>query len=137
MNSWKYFQFLAFSLGFHVDKDTSVLINIQYINHSPELWESPLEFKPSRFVSKSEDGSSLQIKKPSHFLPYSLGCRSCPGFGMFDILTPFLIANLVMNFKISSDQSEDEMRKLGLCNFLSMKHDHFFSLNLEQRNNND
>ncbi|XP_074599736.1 cytochrome P450 307a1-like [Brevipalpus obovatus] len=116
--------------GYRVEKGTNVLVNVQYINHSPDLWESPLEFKPSRFLIPSEDGSSVQIRKPSFFLPYSLGCRSCPGFGMFEAQAFFIVANLLRKFQLSTSYSHQEMQKRGLCNFSSMKQADFFSLNL-------
>ncbi|XP_074604227.1 cytochrome P450 307a1-like [Brevipalpus obovatus] len=117
--------------GYRVDKGTSVLVNAQYINHSPDLWESPLEFKPSRFLIPSEDGSGVQIKKPPFFLPYSLGRRSCPGFGIFESLAPFVVANLLKKFQVSTSYNRHEMEKRGLCNFSSMKHGNFFALSLK------
>ncbi|KAL0410030.1 UNVERIFIED_CONTAM: cytochrome [Sesamum latifolium] len=37
-------------MGYHIPKDTQLLVNAWAIGRDPERWEDPLSFKPERFL---------------------------------------------------------------------------------------
>lgn len=109
---------------------TAIILNIHHLHHSPEYWKFPDKFYPNHFLS--DDGDRLE--SPPAFLPYGFGVRSCPGYGLFDSVASFLVANFVNKFQIEPNCGPQEMASRGLRDMLSMKTDNFFSLNLKKRN---
>ncbi|XP_072200333.1 cytochrome P450 2J6-like [Excalfactoria chinensis] len=61
-------------LGFHIPKDTIVLVNIDSVLSDPEKWETPDQFNPEHFLDK--DGNFVHREA---FLPFSIGQRACMG----------------------------------------------------------
>lgn len=80
--------------GYFVEKDTVVFFNNYNLCMSPKLWDEPEKFKPDRFV---KDG---QVVKPEHFLPFSVGRRSCMGYKIIQYVSFSIIANVLNHFNI-------------------------------------
>ncbi|KAM0027693.1 putative 3,9-dihydroxypterocarpan 6A-monooxygenase [Helianthus debilis subsp. tardiflorus] len=61
--------------GYHIPANTTTLVNVWSLGRDPAHWESPLEFRPERFVGKQLD------VRGQHFnlLPFGSGRRMCPG----------------------------------------------------------
>ncbi|PRD17723.1 UNVERIFIED_CONTAM: Cyp18a1 [Trichonephila clavipes] len=53
--------------GYFIPKDTHVLPNLFAIHMDPNLWDSPEEFNPGRFLVNG------RVVKPSFFMPFSVG----------------------------------------------------------------
>lgn len=64
--------------GIFIPKDTRLLYNIYAVNHDPELWTDPEEFRPERFLEPTT-GKLLATEKMPPLLSFGLGPRSCPG----------------------------------------------------------
>ncbi|XP_046394610.1 methyl farnesoate epoxidase-like [Ischnura elegans] len=60
--------------GYHIPKGAAVVFNIYGLHHDPNLWESPEEFKPERFLPENENGIV-----PGSFIPFGAGKRKCLG----------------------------------------------------------
>ena len=68
--------------GYDISEKTRLLINVWAISRDPNNWESPLEFKPERFLSEDGSGNINQLDvrgQNFHFLPFGSGRRGCPG----------------------------------------------------------
>ena len=62
--------------GCHIPKDTTLLINLWSLHHNPQIWDSPNDFRPPRFLDK--DGNFVP-PTADRFHPFSAGRRGCFG----------------------------------------------------------
>jgi len=78
---------------YKIPKNTNVVIPIYVLQRSEEFWDSPLEFRPSRF----EDRALLKSYK---YLPFSRGPRRCVGelFSMTEMV--LIIRDVIKRYKI-------------------------------------
>lgn len=95
--------------GHRVKKDTIVFINNHFLNMSEELWAHPETYDPSRFL----DGRTGAFKKPEHFQPFSMGRRSCMGYKIVQIVSFFIVANLIKNYTFEETAGNPEYQ-LGM-----------------------
>ena len=61
--------------GYRVPKDTVVLVHLKAVHEDPSCWENPLAFNPHRHI----DSNGQLITNSGNWLPFSAGCRVCPG----------------------------------------------------------
>ncbi|CAG7721846.1 unnamed protein product [Allacma fusca] len=61
-------------LGFFIPKDTLLIQNLWGIQHDPEVWDEPEEFRPERFL----DGSG-RFQKNENLVIFGPGKRTCLG----------------------------------------------------------
>lgn len=60
--------------GYHIEKETNLLIPIWHFHHSEKYWDEPLKFKPERFAPERRN----QIDRFVYF-PFGGGPRLCIG----------------------------------------------------------
>ncbi|KAL3289710.1 hypothetical protein HHI36_023110 [Cryptolaemus montrouzieri] len=82
--------------GYAVNKGTIIFINNYELNVGEAYWEEPKKFKPERFISS--DGN---IIKPTHFIPFSTGKRTCIGQKLVQYFCFVVLATLVQHFDIT------------------------------------
>jgi len=80
--------------GYYIPKNTQLIVNAWGMQRDPNVWESPLEFNPDRFVGSSVDilGSSFQV------IPFGAGRRICAGMSMGLLMVQFILATLLHSF---------------------------------------
>ncbi|XP_074596370.1 cytochrome P450 307a1-like [Brevipalpus obovatus] len=83
--------------GFDIPKGSAMLINLPRIHRSTKLWNEPEHFRPERFLQSTADGT-MELIKPPNFIPFGLGPRSCPGYGLHKATCGMVIANLIRKF---------------------------------------
>ena len=64
--------------GYRIPAGTQVLGNIYSIHHDPNLWDSPHEYIPERFLPQP-DGSMSPALTGNAYIPFGTGHRRCPG----------------------------------------------------------
>ncbi|PON33578.1 Cytochrome P450, E-class, group I [Parasponia andersonii] len=80
--------------GFHVPKNSRVVINIWTIGRDPNVWTEPEKFFPERFV-----GSSIDIRgRDFQLIPFGSGRRGCPGLQLGLTVVRLVLAQLVHCF---------------------------------------
>ncbi|XP_065339920.1 cytochrome P450 307a1-like [Cloeon dipterum] len=91
--------------GFTIEKGTVVFLNNFELNTSTEYWGHPDEFRPERFVV---DGS---LVKPSHFIPFSTGKRTCIGSKLVQSFSFATLVSIMQNFDVSAGEGSLELPK--------------------------
>lgn len=112
--------------GYGVLKDTIVFINNFELNTSEKLWDNPKVFNPERFLetvpankvrkeAPPNAPSVLRVKKNiPHFLPFSVGKRTCIGQNLVRCFTFLMLSNILENFDVSSD-NPDSIKMYPAC----------------------
>ncbi|KAL0296166.1 UNVERIFIED_CONTAM: Flavonoid 3'-monooxygenase [Sesamum radiatum] len=83
--------------GYTVPKKSMVFINLPWIQKDPSIWDSPLEFKPERFLHDTKkypfNGNSF------NYLPFGSGRRICAGMPLAEKMVMYLLASLLHSFE--------------------------------------
>ena len=64
--------------GYRIPVGAQVLGNIYSIHHDPDVWDSPHDYIPERFLPQA-DGSPSPALTGNAFIPFGTGHRRCPG----------------------------------------------------------
>ncbi|KAI5636801.1 cytochrome p450 domain-containing protein [Phthorimaea operculella] len=143
--------------GYGVEKGTIVFINNYELNTSEKYWEHPEKFDPTRFLErsklrvrrKSQCDSGMEsdeertgpIDKTKevekevysvkrnipHFLPFSIGKRTCIGQTMVTTMSFVMFANIIQEFDVAAVSPEDLKQKVA-CVALPKDTYHFHML---------
>lgn len=84
-------------LGYHIQKEAQILVNVWAIGRDPNTWIDPLEFKPERFF----DPNMQQVDyKGQHFelIPFGSGRRMCPAIPLASRLLPLALGSVLLSF---------------------------------------
>ncbi|OAY50860.1 cytochrome P450 CYP82D47 [Manihot esculenta] len=102
--------------GYHVPKNTWLMVNVWKIQRDPRVWPDPAEFKPERFLTthKNVDVWSQNFE----LLPFGGGRRGCPGASHSLHMIHLTLATLLHAFEISTptDAAIDMTPGIGLTN---------------------
>ncbi|CAG4969368.1 unnamed protein product [Colias eurytheme] len=130
--------------GYGVEKGTIVFINNYELNTSTKYWNEPEKFDPSRFLEKTKirvrrnslcdsgmesdsertgpidkskemEKEVVSVKKNiPHYLPFSIGKRTCIGQTMVTTMSFVMFANIVQEFDVAA-VSKDDLRQKPAC----------------------
>jgi cytochrome P450 len=115
---------------FDIPEKTAVAINQYAIMRDPELWDSPDEFRPERFLvsPKERDDSELDQNESKgqnfQYVPFGSGRRRCPGSNLATILLNTSIAAMVQCFdwKVGDGDEGKVNMEVGAGMSLPMAH---------------
>lgn len=104
---------------FGVTKGTIVFINNYELNTSEKYWDNPKTFNPNRFLETIHDSKSnkdvLTVRKNiPHFLPFSIGKRTCIGQNLVRGFSFIMLANILQRYDVSS-KNLDEIKVQPAC----------------------
>nr|GMD89094.1 cytochrome P450 CYP82D47-like [Ipomoea batatas] len=101
---------------FHVPKDTWLFFNVWKLQRDPQVWSSPLEFKPERFIDCNKEIDVLG--RDFELIPFGVGRRICPGITSALQILHLVLANLLHSFELSniSNEAIDMTEMAGLTN---------------------
>ncbi|KAI3899959.1 hypothetical protein MKW92_034882 [Papaver armeniacum] len=103
-------------LGYHIPAATRLMVNISKVQRDPQVWTSPSEFKPERFLTSGEVDVSRDHS--FQFMPFGGGRRSCPGQSLSLQVVHLALARLIhgFEFKTPSGTPTDMTESPGLTN---------------------
>lgn len=80
--------------AWRVPAGTTAMVNMWAITHDPNIWNSPFDFRPERFLDMDVDvrGSDLRLA------PFGGGRRVCPGKGLGLVTVHLWVAKLLHHF---------------------------------------
>jgi cytochrome P450 len=84
--------------GREFPKDITFGIYTPAVHRDEEIWESPLEFKPERFMKQTNY---------SHLMSFSFGKRNCIGFRFAEIEGTVILCTLIQKFSIQFKEGID------------------------------
>ena len=90
--------------GYHIPKDTTVIVNLWSLHHDPDIWDDPNDFKPQRFL---DDDGNFVPPRADLFLPFSGGRRVCIGESLARIELFLVLARLLHSFKFENPPACD------------------------------
>ncbi|CAN1291295.1 Cytochrome P450 71A1 [Linum perenne] len=80
--------------GYDIPQGMMVMINLWAIMRDPEVWDTPEEFVPDRFLNDHVDFKGQTGK----FVPFGAGRRLCPGMNLALVEVELVAANLLYWF---------------------------------------
>eukprot|EP01133_Synstelium_polycarpum_P017236 gene17236-20541_t len=86
--------------GVFIPQGTQMIMNIYALHHDPALWPDPEVFKPERFLGCDPQQYS------DKYIPFGCGPRSCIGRTLSEDEIFLASANILLNFKLSSQTGE-------------------------------
>ncbi|OAY39660.1 iridoid oxidase [Manihot esculenta] len=87
-------------MGYHIPKDTQVLVSAWAMGRDPDSWEDPLSFKPERFL-----GSNIDYKGQNYeLIPFGSGRRICVGVLLAQRVVVLSLAALIHCFDWEFDK---------------------------------
>ncbi|KAK4365246.1 hypothetical protein RND71_016604 [Anisodus tanguticus] len=99
--------------GYTIPEGTKVLLNVYAIHRDPQVWESPLDFQPERFLNSTNlDYAGNNMK----YLPFGSGRRVCAGLPLAEKMLMFILASLLHSFdwKLPEGKKIDLSEGFGL-----------------------
>ncbi|KAJ4955601.1 hypothetical protein NE237_012384 [Protea cynaroides] len=98
--------------GYHVSKDTILLMNIWKLQRDPNVWSDPDEFRPERFLTTHAE---IDFKTQQHeYIPFSAGRRICPGITFVTQVFHLALARLLHGFAVMCHLHESVDMREGL-----------------------
>ncbi|XP_020110028.1 cytochrome P450 CYP73A100-like [Ananas comosus] len=88
--------------GYTIPAGSKVVVNAWWLANNPELWQSPEEFRPERFLEEEGvvDAAVGGGRVDFRFLPFGMGRRSCPGIVLALPILGIVIGRLVAGFEM-------------------------------------
>jgi len=84
--------------GYFFPKDTILIHNVYYIDHDPEIWGDPEQFRPNDFWAQKEKHSRNMA-----LMPISTGKRQCLGETMARDTLFLFSTNVFQRFTVEFD----------------------------------
>ncbi|KAJ6362929.1 hypothetical protein OIU78_003173 [Salix suchowensis] len=81
-------------MGYHIPKNTQVLVNAWAIGRDPDAWDDPSCFMPERFIGTKVDYRGQHLE----FIPFGAGRRICAGLPLAHRVLHLILGSLLHHF---------------------------------------
>ncbi|KAF8369967.1 hypothetical protein HHK36_031980 [Tetracentron sinense] len=87
--------------GYVIPRNAIVNFMVAEMGWDPKVWEDPMEFKPERFLSSTDGEEVFDVtgSREIKMMPFGVGRRMCPAFGLAMLHLEYFLANLVREFE--------------------------------------
>ncbi|KAK6166507.1 hypothetical protein SNE40_023175 [Patella caerulea] len=102
--------------GIHIPRDTTVMIPIYSVQHDPENYEDPEEFRPERF-----DPATKKESNPVTFLAFGYGPRLCIGMRLAMVETKIALVYALRKVRFVKCSKTPEKLEYSNVGILSTK----------------
>ncbi|KAL3725386.1 hypothetical protein ACJRO7_030411 [Eucalyptus globulus] len=96
--------------GYVIPKDWTINFNVAEMGRDPEVWEDPMAFKPERFLNYGggeAGGFDITGSREIKMMPFGVGRRMCPAYGLAMLHLEYFVANLVWLFQWQTVADEE------------------------------
>ena len=104
---------------FVLEKGATIMVNMQGVHHSPDLWPQPMVYRPERFEDKPA---------PYTFIPFADGPRSCLGQFLSLLESKVVLSALLKKYRFELTNPEDAGLKHSFMIPIIPKTGHFFKV---------
>ncbi|XP_059626242.1 cytochrome P450 CYP82J17-like [Cornus florida] len=100
--------------GYHIPKNTRLLVNVWKMHRDPRVWTEPDKFMPERFLTSHAEVDFAG--QHFEYTPFGSGRRSCPGISFALQVTHLTLARLLQGFNFTTPNGEpvDMTEGLGI-----------------------
>ncbi|XP_020222037.1 3,9-dihydroxypterocarpan 6A-monooxygenase [Cajanus cajan] len=86
--------------GYDIPAKTVLFVNLWSMGRDPKQWESPLEFRPERFMMDDDDDDEFDVRGHNmQLMPFGTGRRVCPGASLALQVVPTNLAAMIQCFE--------------------------------------
>ncbi|KAK8934409.1 Cytochrome P450 89A9 [Platanthera zijinensis] len=94
--------------GYLIPKNVPVNFVASEVGWDERVWEEAMDFVPERFMAGGEgEGADITGSREIKMMPFGVGRRICPGFGLAMLHLHYFVANLVREFKWEAMDGEE------------------------------
>ncbi|XP_046858737.1 steroid 17-alpha-hydroxylase/17,20 lyase-like [Xenia sp. Carnegie-2017] len=116
--------------GFHIPKDTTVIVNAFAIHNDARTWHDPHVFRPARFLNSCGNYST---PPPFSTLPFSAGSRVCVGETLAKMVVFDVIARMLYSYRMTLVNMKYQRVEADMTNTASILKPKHLQIALEKR----
>ncbi|XP_002524037.2 cytochrome P450 89A2 [Ricinus communis] len=95
-----------------IPKNAQINFMVADMGLDPKVWEDPMAFKPERFISGDINGAGGEVfditgSREIKMMPFGVGRRICPAYGLAILQLEYFVANLVWSFEWKAIDGDD------------------------------
>ncbi|CAK7334531.1 unnamed protein product [Dovyalis caffra] len=90
-----------------VPKDGTINFMVAEMGWDPKVWEDPMAFKPERFLNSGGETFDITGSREIKMMPFGVGRRICPGYGLALLHLEYFVANLIWKFEWKAVDGDD------------------------------